>query len=45
MKLKDIKMGIHTIELYAGNLKYHQIQKTIDHLVEQRSIQRLYSDP
>ena len=45
MKLKDIKMGIHTIELYAGNLKYHQIQKTIDHLVEQRSIQRRYSDP
>ena len=45
MKLKYIKMGIHTIELYAGNLKYHQIQKTIDHLVEQRSIQRLYSDP
>ena len=45
MKLKDIKMGIHTIELYAGNLKYHQIQKTIDHLVEQRSIQQIYSDP
>lgn len=45
MKLKYIKMGIHTIELYAGNLKYHQIQKTIDHLVEQRSIQQIYSDP
>ena len=45
MKLKNIKMGIHTIELYAGNLKYHQIQKVIDQLVEQKSIQRIFSDP
>lgn len=45
MKLKDVKIGIHTFELYAGNLKYHQIQKTIDHLVDQKSIQQLYSDP
>ena len=44
MKLKNIKMGIHTIELYAGNLKYHQIQKVIDQLVEQKSIQQIFSD-
>ena len=45
MKLKNIKTGIHTIELYAGNLKYHQIQKVIDQLVEQKSIQQIFSDP
>ena len=45
MKLKNIKMGIHTIELYAGNLKYHQIQKVVDQLVEQKSIQQIFSDP
>lgn len=45
MKLKDVKIGIHTFELYAGNLKYHQIQKSIDYLVDQKSIQQLYSDP
>ena len=45
MKLKNIKMGIHTIELYAGNLKYHQIQKVIDQLVERKSIQQIFSDP
>lgn len=39
MKLKDVKIGIHTFELYAGNLKYHQIQKSIDYLVDQKSIQ------
>ena len=44
MKLKQVHLGIHTIELYAGKLKYHQIQKTIDHLVDQRSIQQIYSD-
>ncbi len=44
MKVKCIRMGIHTIELYVGNLKYHQIQKTIDHLVEQKSIQQIFSD-
>ena len=44
MELKQVNMGVHTIELYAGKLKYHQIQKTIDHLVEQRSIQQIYSD-
>ena len=45
MKLKDVKIGIHTFELYAGNLKYHQIQKSIDHLIDQGAIQRRYSDP
>lgn len=44
MKVKNVHIGIHTIELYAGNLKYHQIQKTIDHLVEQKSIQQIFSD-
>lgn len=44
MKLKQVHLGIHTIELYAVKLKYHQIQKTIDHLVDQRSIQQIYSD-
>ena len=44
MKLKQVHLGLHTIELYAGKLKYHQIQKTIDHLVDQRSIQQIYSD-
>ena len=37
MKLKQVNLGIHTIELYAGKLKYYQIQKTIDHLVEHLS--------
>ncbi|SCJ74907.1 Uncharacterised protein [uncultured Flavonifractor sp.] len=45
MNLKDVKIGIHTFELYAGNLKYHQIQKSIDYLMDQKSIQRRYSDP
>ena len=44
MKLKQVNLGIHTIELYAGKLKYHQAQKTIDHLVEQKSIQQIFSD-
>lgn len=44
MKLKQVNLGIHTIELYAGKLKYHQVQKTIDHLVEQKSIQQIFSD-
>lgn len=44
MELKQVHLGLHTIELYAGKLKYHQIQKAIDHLVDQRSIQQIYSD-
>ena len=44
MKLKQVNLGIHTIELYAGKLKCHQVQKTIDHLVEQKSIQQIFSD-
>lgn len=44
MKVKGIHMGIHTIELYTGNLKYHQIQKVIDQLVDQKSIQQIFSD-
>ena len=44
MKLKQVNLGIHTIELYAGKLKYYQVQKTIDHLVEQKSIQQIFSD-
>jgi len=44
MKVTNVHMGIHTIELYAGKLKYHQIQKVIDLLVEQKSIQQIFSD-
>lgn len=44
MKVKGMHMGIHTIELYAGKLMYHQIQKVIDLLVEQKSIQQIFSD-
>ena len=44
MKLKQVNLGIHTIELYAGKLKYPEVQRTIDHLVDQRSIQQIYSD-
>ena len=44
MKVKNVHMGIHAIELYAGKLKYQQVQKTIDHLVDQGSIQQIYSD-
>lgn len=42
--MKNVHMGIHAIELYAGKLKYQQVQKTIDHLVDQGSIQQIYSD-
>jgi len=36
--------GIHTIELYAKNLKYTEVQKVIDRLVETGEIQKAKSD-
>lgn len=37
--------GIHTIELYAKSLTYTDVQKVIDHLAEDGSIQILKADP
>ena len=45
MKLKSVELGIHTIELYAGKLKYQEVQKVADYLVERGSIQQSWSDP
>lgn len=45
MELKKVKMGIHTIELYSGPLKYPETQKVVDHLTEQKAIQLRGSDP
>lgn len=44
---KDINelLGIHTIELYAKDLKYTDVQKVIDYLVDQGEIYLLKSDP
>ena len=44
MDLQKIKVGIHTIELYAANLKYSEAQKVIDCLTDKRSIQVRSSD-
>ncbi|RHR11030.1 hypothetical protein DWX58_00790 [Pseudoflavonifractor sp. AF19-9AC] len=45
MHLQKIKAGIHTIELYAANLKYCETQKVVDHLTDQKAIQLRNSDP
>lgn len=45
MKVERIDVGIHTIELYAKNLKYHEVQRVIDRLVKHGKIQALKSDP
>lgn len=45
MKVERIDVGIHTIELYANNLKYHEVQKAIDRLVKCGRTQVLKSDP
>ena len=37
MKIKKIERGIHTIELYACNLKYEQVQKVNDWLAKEKS--------
>lgn len=39
------RYGIHTIELYAKNLKYIEVQKTIDFLVDHGKIYDVKSDP
>ena len=39
MKIQKIERGIHTVELYAKNLKYTQVQKVID---RQSSEGRIY---
>ena len=47
MKIGKLSLyyGIHTIELYAKDLKYKQVQKTIDHLEDQGKIYQIKSDP
>ena len=37
----DENYGIHTIELYANNLKYTEVQKAIDNLMETGEIQKI----
>lgn len=41
MKIKKIERGIHTIELYACNLKYEQVQKVNDWLAKKKAADRL----
>ncbi len=38
MKIKKVESGIHTIELYACNLKYSQVQKILDRQSESGTI-------
>ena len=45
MKIQKIERGIHTIELYACNLKYEQVQKVMDWLVEEKQLQIVRRDP
>lgn len=45
MKLEKIEIGVHTVELYALNLKYQQVQKVIDRLVDCGPVQVVKSDP
>lgn len=44
MKILKTEIGIHTFELYAKNLKYQEVQRTVDYLADQGSIQMLWSD-
>lgn len=44
MTVRSVEFGIHTIELYANQLKYIEVQKVIDHLVEKKAIQLLKRD-
>ena len=37
MKLNKVEMGIHTIELYTGALKYSETQKVIDYVTDKGS--------
>ena len=43
--LINLYYGIHTIELYLGNLKYSEVQKVIERLVDSGKIQKIKSDP
>ena len=45
MKIQKIERGIHTIELYACNLKYEQVQKVMDWLAEEKQLQIVRRDP
>lgn len=45
MKIQKIERGVHTIELYACNLKYEQVQKVMDWLVEEKQLQIVRRDP
>lgn len=45
MKIEKIETGIHTIELYACNLKYSQVQKVIDYLVDKDHLRIIKRDP
>ena len=45
MKILKAEIGIHTFELYAKNLKYQEVQRSVDYLADQGSIQMLWSDP
>ncbi len=45
MKIEKVETGIHTIELYACNLKYSQVQKVIDYLVNKGHLRITKHDP
>lgn len=45
MKILKTEIGIHTVELYARNLKYQEVQRSIDYLADQSNFQILWSDP
>ena len=45
MKIEKAEFGIHTIELYAKDLKYQEVQKVIDHLADEDNIRIMSSDP
>ena len=39
MKVEKVTLGLNTVEFYAGKLKYQQVQKSIDHMVDLGEIQ------
>lgn len=45
MRIEKIEFGIHTMELYAKDLKYQEVQKVIDRLIGNGSIWKMRSDP
>lgn len=40
MNVIEKRKGIHTVMLYAGRLKYAQVQKVIDHLEDMGQIRK-----